>query len=229
MRHDWWCDDVWYLKGRDLKMRHLLRRRPVKGHRRLVLSWVGAFALATAGIATGVALASDEPFIYDAVIDETVPAALVDGLRDAIGDPNSPPGDGGELVPAPPPETPPAAYAASVTSVNGDGDTPPPFAAHVLEPTNAWSAGTSTSTRIIYAGADENTHGALIDMSLAYGDGTDDEHVVTWDGPGPLTITGFTAHSLSLSAPRQWSGTYDLATRELTMNCPRFALCGADP
>jgi hypothetical protein len=228
MRNDRRRDDMWALKG-VIRMRHLLRKRPVKGHRRLVLSLVGAFALAGTGITAGIALATDELFVYDPVIDETVPAALADGLRDAIGDPNSPAGDGGEIVPGPPPEAPPAPYAASLTPVNGDGDTPPPFAAHVLEPTNAWSAGTSTSARIIYAGADENLNGALIDMTLAYGDGTDDESVATWGGPGPLTITGFTANSLSLSAPQNWTGTYDLTTRELTMTCPRFVLCGAAP
>jgi hypothetical protein len=195
----------------------------------LVLFFVAAFAVTGAAMAANVALASDEPFIYDPVIDETVPAALVDGLRDAIGDPNSPPGDGGELVPEPPPEAPPAPYPASVTPVNGDGDTPPPFASHVLRPTNAWSVGTSTSARIVYAGADENGHGALIDMTLAYSDGTEDESVVTSSERGPFWITDFSAGSLSLSGLQGWTGTYNLTTGELTTTCPRLALCGIDP
>lgn len=176
-------------------------------------------ALALAGVT--VALADDEPFVYDSVIGETVPAALDAGLQDAIGDPNSPTGDGGAVVSGPAYEQPDP-YAASISAVDGDGSTPPPFGPDTLIPTNAWSIGDSTGATIVYAGANGENEGdgALIQTRLTYNDGTDDTDIHFVAGSGAITILGFSGSTLSWTSESSAFGTYDVNTQTVTVkNC----------
>lgn len=183
--------------------------------RHTLLSLIVGAILAT-GVAVSVALATDEPFVYDSVIGETVPADLDEGLRDAIGNPDAPTGDGGEIVPATPVETPDP-YPAGLSTVDGDGDTPPPFSSDVLDPTNAYSVGDAAGARIVYAGADGGNanNGMIFDTKHSYADGESDENVATSTGVGALTITGFSSTQLFLSSATGSSFTYDLTTGAL--------------
>lgn len=179
-------------------------------------------AVVVLGVAGGTAYAValvDEPFVYDATIDETVPAALDAGLQNAIGDPHSPTGDGGDPVAPPPDEAPPAPYAGSVTRVDGDGDTPPPFGAETLRPTTAWSSGDSTGATIVYAGAvgDNARNGLLIQTRVDYASGENslDTHPLT--GTGAVTLVGATGSTLRFTTASGYGGTYDTTTQEVTL------------
>ena len=180
--------------------------------------------MVAASVGVGVAVATtNEPFVYDSTIDETVPADLDTGLADAIGDPNSATGDGGTVVGPPPAEPAPAAYGPTISNVDTDGNTPPPYAPDVFIPTNAYSAGTSTAAQVVYAGADggnPNT-GMIIDSNYSYDDSsTDTSTVTTVAGTGAITFTDFSGNTLFFTSSIGQSGSYDLSTQTVTLCGP---------
>lgn len=190
-------------------------------YRRQSLAAIAAMFVAVAIFGAVAAFAFDEGFIYNAVIGETVPADLSAGLEDAIGDPNSPTGDGGAIVEATPAESPDP-YPAGLTPVNGDGQTPPPFPSGILTPTNAYSVGTATAARIVYAGAAGigSNKGTIIDTSISYVDGTSDEFISTSASTGAFTIASFDSTRLYLESTSGQQATYDLASRAVTLCGP---------
>jgi hypothetical protein len=188
-------------------------------------------ALLVSGFSIGVAGADppEEPMVYDADLDETVPAELQQALRDSQSFVTAPDEDSSEVNAEPSDDPAPDPYAASTAPVDLEGDTPPPFSASVLRPTNAWSTGTTSSARIVYAGADgsDPSQGRLIDVLLDY-NGESEEEIVTPNRPtGALTIDDWEGEYLFLSGNHQIRGKYHLPTKTLTI-CSLFDLCGAD-
>jgi hypothetical protein len=203
-----------------------LIRRP---RRRAVITALFGLAL-LAGGATSVAFATGDTFVYDAVIDETVPAALDAALQGAIGNPNSPTGDGGIAVDPPAAEAPPPVDTGTLTPVNTTTGVAPPFGIGVQRPVNMYSSNDSLTERDVYAGADgsASSSGSIIDSSVSLSDGSEQAGKTTLAPyTGALTITAFSDTSLTMRGSNTgYTVTYDLSTRTAQETCPRNAPCG---
>jgi hypothetical protein len=208
------------------KKEHRSRRQSPRSVALLVLVVLGLITGAATGI--GAARAGDEDFVYDPYLAESVPVELADSLRDSESDELAP-GEGGASE-GEPVDAPPDAYAGSIATVDGDGDTPPPFFGGMFDAVNAWSLGDANGARIVYAGADgaDPEQGVIIDQVMLWSGDDGDEFIAKGPyGSKKLAIKSAAPGLLYLLAANGLTGIYNLSTHTITM-CPATAPCGND-